>query len=561
VTDLRDDVSQEGRDGSGGSAGSGGLPRLAVPGATLLFALLCLAVFLSFLPAGLWEDGYFFIRYARNTWWHGVMAWNVADGPAHGMTSQLYQYLIAALYPLAPDHLVTVNKLVCAAALAGAAACLFRLRRPEHRSAGDLWLPFLALSLPLVVNHVTTGMETLVVFVWLALWARDYAAFRAGGSRPWRMALYVVVTYLIRPDAVLIPLVALAPSLWGDRARALRALALSAAGLGACLLAFKLYYGTALPLSFYVKSYLATVHSPEHVAQYFHEKVKNGLQFLYFFAPLLLITLVARQRVALALLAAAVAFCAYHALFTVETMGHHSRFYMPAVVPIVAAAVLSWDRFRRRAPVWLPIAAVLLWAGSYAFLKQVDAASRVYIYIRPGFEIPYVAAMALALLPIRRAEGVVAAVAIAIVAAGAGLNYPPRRLEIRDDTAILLRQIAPRKVFLGIVPLRQLDPDNVYHTDMGAPGMLFPRAKVTDLDGLLNEELTLEHRSFDEICRRDRPEAIFLPNKYYRSLRAEMKRSPCFRDYRPVLRRQGSPLHIREDRLEGFQAALPPKLR
>ena len=168
-------------------------------------------------------------------------------------------------------------------------------------------------------------------------------AFRAGGSAPWRMGLFVVLIYLVRPDAAMIP---------SSRSRACR----GRTGRAPCAPSSSAWpawarasssssstYGTALPLSFYIKSYLATAHSPEHVAIFFHEKIKNALQFLVLFAPFLFIALVGRNRVALALLAAAAAFCAYHVFFTIETMGHYSRFYMPAVVPILAAAVLSWE--------------------------------------------------------------------------------------------------------------------------------------------------------------------------------------------------------------------------
>lgn len=539
---------------SGADPARPGLPRFAVGAATLAFAGLCLVVFLSFLSAGLWDDGYFFIRYARNAWAHGVMAWNVSDGPVHGMTSQLYQIVVALLHPLAPDHMVTVLKALGAAALAAAAACLFRLRPPAERGAADLALPFAGLGLALVANHVTTGMETLLVFPWLALWARDYLRFSAGGSSAGRMALFAVVTYLLRPDAVLIPLAALLPGLRADRARTLRAYAMALAGLAVCLAAFKLYYGTALPLSFYVKSTVATVHSAEHIAIYADEKVKNALQFLYFAAPFLFIVVAGRSRIGLTLLASAAAFCLYHVFFTVETMGHYSRFYMPAVAPIVAAAIVSWDGFRSRTPAWLMVAATALWAGSYALLKPIDQGSRVAIYVAPAFEIPFVAAMALLLLPLRRVERQLAALAVAVVMAGTLYNYRVRRLDAMDDTAILVKQIAPRKVFLGIVPLTHLQPGHVYHTDMGAPGMLFPDAVVTDLDGLLNEELTIERRSFEEICQRDRPEAIFLPNVAYRALREEVRSSRCFKDYRRVLARDNSPLHVRKDLVERFEA-------
>jgi hypothetical protein len=530
--------------------------RLALGGAIFLFAALCLQVLLSFLPRGLWEDGYFFIRYARNTWAHGVMAWNPSDGPVHGMTSQLYQWLITIVYPAAPDHMVTVAKAIAAAALAGAALCLFRLGGASQDRAGSLVLPFLGLGLPLVLNHVPTGLETIVVLLWLGLWTHEYVSYRQGRSSAARMALFVVVTYLLRPDAVLIPLAALLPCLRDRTAVTVKAYALAGAGLLLCLLFFKLYYGTALPLSFYVKSYLATQHSSAHVAIFMPEKLKNVLQFLYFYAPFFLITLVGRSSSGLALLAAGMAFCAYHTLFTVETMGHFSRFYIPAVVPIVAAAVLSWSRFRATAPAWLPVVAIVLWAASYGQLKGIDARSHVPILIKSIFEYPYLIALCLTLLPIQRLAAYRMGLAVAVLTAGTFYNYRAGAgdLALRDDRTILLQQIAPRRVFQGLVPLSALNPRHVYHTDMGAPGVLLPEAKVTDLDGLLNEELTIAHVPFQRICERDRPEAIFLHDYAYPHLRAEIHESACFRDYQPVMT-QESILHVRKDLVKRFEEA------
>jgi hypothetical protein len=40
----------------------------------------------------------------------------------------------------------------------------------------------------------------------------------------------------------------------------------------------------------------------------------------------------------------------------------------------------------------------------------------------------------------------------------------------------------------------------LFHTDMGAPGMLFTDARVGDLDGLLNEAITLRGARFEDLC-------------------------------------------------------------
>lgn len=513
------------------------------------FVGVCALALGAWWRAGLWEDGYFFLRYARNTWAHGVMAWNVADGPVHGMTSQLHQLIVIALWPLAPHHLVAASKLVATASLVGAAIVLVRAQREAAV------VPLVALAMPLVLHHVTTGLETCEVLAWLALWVAYDRRFSDGGGGAVGMAGLIVGTYLLRPDATLMPMVALAAGLRpaATRRRAAVAMGLALVGIGGCLAALKAYYGTALPLSFYVKSTLLTTAPPEYLTIFWREKVKNATQFGLFVAPFVAVAVVGRGRRAGVLLAAAGVFFVYHLLFTVEVMGHHSRFYLPALVPIVGAATASWAGFVARAAERprVTVAAVAAWGAAFALWKRVDAASGVFIYISLAEELPWVVASALAIAAAgvgRPRAGSIAALAILVVAAGATLR--PGLPSWEDDETILRRQIAPRATFRGLAPLVRIDPISVYHTDMGAPGVLLPNAKVTDLDGILNPELTLAHTPFEVLCARDRPDAIFFPNFAYPRLREEIARAPCFADYTLI---EGTQLYLRRDRLPDYR--------
>jgi hypothetical protein len=101
-----------------------------------------------------------------------------------------------------------------------------------------------------------------------------------------------------------------------------------------------------------------------------------------------------------------------------------------------------------------------------------------------------------------------------------------------------------------------MKPQHVYHTDIGAPGVLLPDAKVTDLDGLHNEEIVIERKSFAELCERDRPDAIYMPLKLaYPKLRADMLLSRCLRGYRALPRSAKSRLMIRADRYDDYERA------
>jgi hypothetical protein len=341
-----------------------------------------------------------------------------------------------------------------------------------------------------------------------------------------------------------------------ERRRAAVPIALSVAGIAACLVALKAYYGTALPLSFYVKSTALTSAPPEYLSIFYREKIKNAAQFGFLVAPLVAVALVGRER--RPLLVAAGLFCAYHLFCTVEVMGHHSRFYLPALVPLAGAAMASWSPFlarARRRPV-VTIALAATWVVAWLALKRLDEWSGVFIYIPLVEELPAVVALA-ALVggsPLRPRAAALLAGVLVLLSAAARLPGKPVRgsLALLDDETILRRQIAPRATFRGLVPLVAIAPRGVYHTDMGAPGVLLPDAKVTDLDGILNEELTIGHVPFATLCARDRPDAIFLPNSAYPRLRDEILRAPCFAEYAPIA---GTQLHIRRDRLADYERA------
>jgi hypothetical protein len=252
------------------------------------------------------------------------------------------------------------------------------------------------------------------------------------------------------------------------------------------------------------------------------------------------------------LLAAAGLFCAYHLFSTVEVMGHHSRFYLPALIPLLGAAMSAWPDFVERMPKRTMWAVLLLWLGAFVLLKIADWHSGVFIYVPAPRQVPYLVAICLLFAaPQPHPAVALAAVGLLILGTVTPLRAPAwPRLE-RDET-ILYRQIAPRATFHGIVPLVELQPKNVYHTDVGAPGVLFADGKVTDLDGILNEELTFDRKPFEELCRRDRPDAIFFPNLAYPRLRAEIAGSACFKDYEAI---PNTRLYVRRDRIAAYRAA------
>jgi hypothetical protein len=188
-------------------------------------------------------------------------------------------------------------------------------------------------------------------------------------------------------------------------------------------------------------------------------------------------------------------------------------------------------------------------------LKELDDTMRIPHLLERSLDVPVLVATGVLLLAPRRWLAPSAALVGLCLLVGNALVYPLPRLALLDDETILLDQIRPRLVFRGLEQLRRtLQPKAVFHTDIGAPGVLLPEARVVDLDGLLNEDITLRGASFDALCEADSPDAIFVPNDTYPELREEVLSSPCLERYRAVTDTDGSPLYIRGDLADTYLA-------
>jgi hypothetical protein len=529
------------------------------------YSLVLAQVFLATLGRGLWEDGYFAQRYAYNFWHHGSFSWNPADGPSYGMTSQTLELVAAVLYRLAPHHLVLTLKAALFTALVATLFVLLRLTapaRPGSRPSARALVCFAGLACPLLPEIATSGLETPLALLAVALALAAFRRFTAGRGAS-ALIVACLGLYVTRPDALVIPVVQLGghallefrrgtetKSGWRASLRALLGLGL---GLGLLLATFRAYYGSALPLPFYVKVRGLSVQTADHLAIFAHEKVENLSQFAFCAAPFAFIALYFPSREVVLWLAAAAAFVGYHACFTIETMGQLSRFYLPALVPLVAAAARAYPEYLRRRNGQLSALFALL--GAFVFVRVLG---------RHGLELglphasfwPALALLALLLFVPRRATGIVFVLGPLALLLGELAVYPVTTLRFADDESILLDQIRKRMAFRELERVRDtLHPRVLFHTDMGAPGVLFPEARVVDVDGLLNPEITLHGASVEALCRRERPDVFYVPNATYPALRAEVLRGECIKGYQRVVPLDRfTTLHVRRDLLPRYGA-------
>jgi len=528
--------------------------------AALLYTLVVGYLLVRDIGVPIYDDGYFFKRFALNALNHGMFAWNVEDGPVYGCTSQAFQLVATLCAMVSNTHYVVVVKVVSALSLIGLGALLLRFcTRVTELPHRGVMIVLLGLGSPLVLTTVLTGMETATMLLTLALVL--VAMFEPDGRMrlsPFRAALLTVVIYLFRPDVALVPAVAyvLHGLVRGESiSRYLAALALM---MTLTLASLWGYYGTPFPLSFFMKTAGIQPYGPHMMELGLHDKSLHFGATVVFAAPLLWLAAYRRDPTNLALLGATAALWAYHLALTNEIMGYRGRFYVPGMVPLIMAAARSDEAYRRgtRRPLVLGGLAVftialvmgylLRWLPTPGsdYLGQISWAS----YTGLGLGAAWL------LWPRGRARPLVdLGVMGAIIIASVLLWKTPTSFRMRSDARLMRVHARQFTTVRGLFDVAHCLPDaaNVYHSEMGVIGLVLYRTRVVDLVGILSDHI-LRGDTFENYCQRDQPEAIFLPHRNYRRLNAEIKASECFESYRRVVDRSASPLHIREDLADSF---------
>lgn len=516
-----------------------------------------------------YDDSYFFKRFAINALEQGVFAWNVEDGPIFGSTSQLFQLLTTAVTAVTRTHFVVAVRLMNALALCGLGAWLFRWSaRASSTPWGGPAVALLALGSPIVVGTVLTGMETAVALLLLAVVLIRLFPAR-GETLPaiaaWQAAALTVAVYLCRPDAAVLPAVAIVVVRLQQREFPVAYLAWLTALMLVVWGTAWAYYGTPLPLSFYMKS-LALQNYGEHMVGLgrYDKQLHFGVT-LALSAPLLWISIRSGARgVTLALLVASGCLWAYHLVSTNEIMGYRGRFYLPAVVPLAMAAARSWDGFLARPPRWPTLLMLATWAVAvaWAYAERAIPSHEGFFIARLSW--PAYAGMvgaATGLMLASRSGGGWLGPVLVFVGLMAGLVgwKPPGPTRVPSDLAVMRKHSREVTTARGVFAVARCLPGkrSVYHSEMGVTGVVLMDRRVVDLAGILSRGPGIDGRPFQDYCEQDQPEAIFLPHRNYRVLNAEIRAAPCFANYRRVVDRSSSPLHVRADLYDAFVDCAP----
>jgi hypothetical protein len=513
------------------------------------------------------DDSLFFKRFALNFLQQGVFAWNLQDGPVYGSTSQLFQLVSTLLTALFRDTFITAVKLfnaLCLLVLGGLMGCVGAASsvRPVTSAA----LAVLGLSTPVVLSTIGTGMETALALVLVgAALAWQVWQFEAGSAATPRAqilaAMWTALVYTCRPDAALIVAGVFFGTHLMRRTLPWRFVAALAAVMLLLWTLFHLYYGTALPLPFYMKTfeqvvYDANVHAAGRLVKLWYVSC-----FLCFAAPLLWIAPWRRDPLTVALLSTALAFFGYHALLTAEFMGYRARFYAPALVPLGLAAARSWDNFVAHSRWWQSALFLCTWVLFMALAYRAR-----WLPTHQGFFLDQIhwpayagsaAAAALLLLgKLRRAEFSQVLLVAALSALGIVGWWRPKTIRVLSDEHMLRKASAEVTTTRGIFDVARCLPaaKTVYHSEMGVTGLVLIHMRAVDMVGLLSKDTVLGKKNFEQYCSEDRPEVIFLPHKNYQRLNKDVRAAPCFQDYRQMVNKSSSPLFVRQDLAEQFLA-------
>lgn len=513
------------------------------------FAVLIAYVAIRELGNSAYDDSYFFKRFALHALENSVYAWNLEDGAVHGSTSQLFQVLTTAVVLFTKTHFVAAVRVLDGALLVLTAGLLLRVAR------GPLVL--LTLGNALVTSVVRSNMETaLALAVLAAALVLELRTSRDPKPRSDALcAAATVLVYLARPDAAAIVAVfALLQRRWSGRS-VVRYAAILGVSMVLVWASMWAIYGTALPLSFHMKTMALHTYGPYIASRRWADKVPHLLAFAFTVAPMFWLLVRARvwkrRDTTLALTLSALAFVAYHVISTHEIMGYRARFYVPALIPLCLATARVWPTERVPLRRWGVF--VLAWAGVGAL-----AYVRGWAPNGEGFfltELPWpvyamlVVGWSVALAWPRRALAVAGCLVVGTI-----VWIPLEGAKLRSDTDIMFRHGREVTTTRGVFDVARCLPagSTVYHSEMGVPGLVLYRMSVIDQAGLLSRDVAMGGRSFQTRCAAERPEAIFLPHRNYRALNTEIAASECIGDYVRIVKRSSSALHVRADLAADF---------
>jgi hypothetical protein len=488
---------------------------------TATLALVALAWWVAdlkrFYSGGLgFDDSYMFWRYALHVREGLGVSWNLDGLKTYGETSLLWGFVVLLLtfLPASMDHALMLGSWVTS----GVALVVLAYVVSQNATSvflSQAWRAFPVVALPIVASRVflfnaSRGMDTMLGMLMNAILVGAVLAWSRGKLRGEWVGVAGGLCLLARPEsllaAVTMPVLAWWLGRGVTRKELLRVLLVMAAIVAADLVFAKLYFHTALPLAFYMKSR----HAYEGYPKRWHP-VSFAMDFVaacsVFFAA---IAMFARKRdLPLLTICIVPALLTFLYLCTVtQIMGLGARYYAPYFAFFAVPAALVLDRRLAEGE-----------AGGTALPVSTHPLMRLATV---GVVLYFTQAMypiQLLLLADRLFEGKKYAYDdVRLVIAS------PQQLPAGDgltelsDVAEMLVQPLPKGATIAA-------------TEVGYIGALAPQVNVIDMAGLNDEQIAVNRFSASKLLAR-KPDLIWMPHVQYTYQRGLLFTEPeLLRDY------------------------------
>jgi hypothetical protein len=173
--------------------------------------IICVLIFMLMLiqrlsSLSVWDDAYFFIRYADNLLQYGQLAWNPNSTPTYGLTSPAYLLLVIPLriiFPTEPAFVMLMSSLL-SGFIVLMLSCFLAFRILKDQTHRLILICIMMTSLIVagehIITHLTSGMDTMFAIACLTAWL----LFLNTSQSALKVGIFAGLFFWIRPDILLI---------------------------------------------------------------------------------------------------------------------------------------------------------------------------------------------------------------------------------------------------------------------------------------------------------------------------------------------------------------------
>jgi len=341
--------------------------RLATMIALTVALFLLGNIILRFAGVMVWDDAYFFGRYADNFWEIGSWSWDIKSTPEYGLTSLAYGGFILGFRILDAPMASTL----WSASFLWGVAMLFllyflirKVRVPNNSQTaipGILLMISLGFSIPQMAAHFTSGMDTTMGMTFCAGYLMLFKIWenKLSPGKAFVLGILGASAYLVRPELTLFSFaIPVATFLWDTR-KVIKRQALFILLFTACFLLGIVVLTTdqlasPYPLSFEAKTIYGYGASFAELYHAFSLKQLGWFALINIIPFAMIVSGMStgikhwwgslspgERGMALAL----PLFLIYETVFVLQVMGYNQRFFMPILPVLYLLAARSFAIF------------------------------------------------------------------------------------------------------------------------------------------------------------------------------------------------------------------------